>query len=230
MNKKKLIVNADDLGQSEGINAGIIKAFEKGIVTSASLMVRYPAAALAKKYTGLGIGLHVDLGEWIYRDGNWDPLYEVVALDDSKAVEDEMIFQLESFYRIMGKVPSHIDSHQHVHLRESLRPVFLALAHKLGITLRGCSAKVKYCGDFYGQSGDGSPLHDAISVEHLNRVIACLPEGITEIACHPGLHNDIKTMYGIEREMELNALCDMSVKETIANANIELCSFEGIGF
>ena len=42
-----LIVNADDFGQSSGINRGIITAHEKGIVTSASLMVRWPAAVEA---------------------------------------------------------------------------------------------------------------------------------------------------------------------------------------
>ncbi len=47
--RRFLIVNADDFGQSPGINHGIIKAFEKGIVTSASLMVRFPAAIEAVK-------------------------------------------------------------------------------------------------------------------------------------------------------------------------------------
>jgi predicted glycoside hydrolase/deacetylase ChbG (UPF0249 family) len=41
---KYLIVNADDFGQSAGINRGIIAAHEQGMVTSASLMVRWPAA------------------------------------------------------------------------------------------------------------------------------------------------------------------------------------------
>jgi len=39
-----LIVNADDFGQSPGINRGIIKAHADGIVTSVSLMVRWPAS------------------------------------------------------------------------------------------------------------------------------------------------------------------------------------------
>ena len=61
MSERYLIVNADDFGQSEGINRGIITAHEKGIVTSASLMVRWDAARQAAKYAGsnraLGIGL-----------------------------------------------------------------------------------------------------------------------------------------------------------------------------
>ena len=43
--QRYLIVNADDFGQSPGINRGVIEAHENGIVTSASLMVRWPAAA-----------------------------------------------------------------------------------------------------------------------------------------------------------------------------------------
>lgn len=234
MSNKKLIVNADDWGQSKGINAGIIKAYEQGIVTSASLMVRYPAAndavAYARNNDKLSIGLHADLGEWICKDGEWSPLYEVVLLDDVKKVEEEINQQLESFYRIMGRNPTHIDSHQHVHQRENLRVVFLEIAAKLNITLRGCSPSVKYCGDFYGQLADGSPYHEAINVDGLKRIISGLPDGITELACHPGLKNDIETMYRAERELEVKTLCNTEIRETIVSSNIELCSFEGLPF
>lgn len=234
MSNKKLIVNADDFGQSEGINSGIIKAHELGIVTSASLMVRYnaakDAAEYAKKNQALGIGLHIDLGEWIYNNGNWDQLYEVVPMDDIKTVAAEINKQLESFYKLLDRKPDHLNSHQHVHQRENLKPVFLELANKLDITLRGCSSKVNYCGDFYGQLSDGSAYHTAISVEGLKKTISKLPEGITELACHPGFHNDIKTMYRIEREMEVDTLCNAEIKAAISYANIERCNFESIGF
>ena len=79
---KSLIVNADDFGRSAGINAGIIDAFEHGIVTSASLMVRWPAtreaADYASRHSRLGLGLHFDFGEWTRRDGLWPAVYEVV--------------------------------------------------------------------------------------------------------------------------------------------------------
>lgn len=234
MNTKKLIVNADDFGQSPGINSGIIKAYEKGVVTSASLMVRYgssaDAAAYAKNNPGLGVGLHIDLGEWVYEDGNWEPVYEVVLLGNVKKIEQEINQQLESFYRIMERKPTHIDSHQHVHQRENIRSIFIEKASKLNVPLRGCSGKVKYCGDFYGQLADGSPYHDAISISGLKRIIAGLTDGITELACHPGLKNDIETMYKYERELEVRTLCNKEIRETISNENILLCSFEGITF
>lgn len=234
MNNKKLIVNADDFGQSEGINAGIIKAHEQGIVTSASLMVRYPsaidAAAYSKNNPDLGVGLHIDLGEWIYSDGNWNPIYEVVSLDDVLAVTSEINNQLKSFSYSMGRKPTHIDSHQHVHLRESIRPVVIKIARELNITLRGCSDKVNYCGNFYGQNTDGSSLHDAISVNGLQQIITKLSDGVSELACHPGFDDDIKTMYRTEREIEVNTLCDPAIRKSINNAAIELCSFDGITF
>ena len=67
-----LIVNADDFGQSPGVNRGVIAAHERGVVTSTSLMVRWPsaaaAAAYAREHPALSVGLHVDLGEWACRD------------------------------------------------------------------------------------------------------------------------------------------------------------------
>lgn len=45
-----LVVNADDFGRSPGVNRGVIRAHEHGIVTSATLMVRWPAAREAAEY------------------------------------------------------------------------------------------------------------------------------------------------------------------------------------
>src|SRR5437762_1183195 len=116
-----LIVNADDFGLSAGVNRGIIEAHERGIVTSASLMVRWPAvaaaAAYAREHPALGVGLHLDLGEWEYSNGDWVARYEVVPLDDAAAVAAEAGRQLAAFRGLMGRDPDHLDSHQHVHLR-----------------------------------------------------------------------------------------------------------------
>src|SRR5437588_12984858 len=117
-----LVVNADDFGQSAGVNRGIITAHERGIVSSASLMVRWPAAAEAAAYgrahPALSLGLHLDLGEWVYRSGAWVPLYEVVPAGNASAVAGEIARQLDAFEKLAGKPPSHLDSHQHCHPHE----------------------------------------------------------------------------------------------------------------
>jgi chitin disaccharide deacetylase len=227
-----LIVNADDFGQSPGVNSGVIQAHGGGIVTSTSLMVRWPAAAEAAEYgcehPELSLGLHLDLCEWAFRNGSWKALYEVVPPADSMAVKQECLRQLAAFQAMTGRPPSHIDSHQHMHLREPAHTVAAEMAASLSISLRGCDLGVKYCGQFYGQTGEGEPLPDQISVEALIRILHELPAGITELGCHPAIGNDLDTMYGEERERELKVLCDPRVRAAIAANGIRLCSFAEI--
>lgn len=227
--ERYLIVNADDFGQSLGVNRGIIEAHEHGIVTSASLMVCWPAAveaaAYSREHPELSLGLHLDLGEWAYREGTWVPLYEVVPVDEMIAVADEVARQLDVFRRLLHRDPTHIDSHQHVHCREPVRSVVIRLARQLGVPLRQFSPEVRYCGDFYGQTVEGSPLHNVISVDGLIKILAALPLGVTELGCHPGEGNELDTMYCSERAEEVKVLCDPRIRAAIDVERIELCSF-----
>lgn len=227
--ERLLIVNADDFGLSPGVNRGIIDAHEHGILTSASLMVRQPgaavAAATAREHPRLSLGLHVDLGEWVFRDGNWGPVYEVVALDDRAAVEDEVARQFAAFRRLTSRNPTHIDSHQHVHHTEPLRSVLMAQAHALEVPLRHYSPQVRFQGDFYGQTGKGEPYPEGISVEALLRILTALPPGITELGCHPGEGDDFASVYRHERAVEVAALCDPQVRAAIVAMGITLRSF-----
>jgi predicted glycoside hydrolase/deacetylase ChbG (UPF0249 family) len=226
---RQLIVNADDFGQSAGVNRGVIEAHENGIVTSASLMVRWPDAADAARYArlrpDLSLGLHADFAEWRYRDGTWTAVYEVVSLDDERAIAEEASQQLERFRTLVGADPTHLDSHQHVHRSGPARAILRELAAALGVPLRHCTEHITYCGGFYGQTSDGSPLHDAISVDGLIRTVSELAPGVTELACHPGVDDDVDSMYARERTLELKALCDSRVRDAIAAAGIELRSF-----
>src|SRR5260221_8043673 len=84
-----LIVNADDFGLSAGVNAGIAETHRRGIVTSASLMVRPRAAGaaveLSRGLPGFSVGLHFDLGEWGYRNGKWGQVFEGGFFDYAQA-------------------------------------------------------------------------------------------------------------------------------------------------
>lgn len=229
---KQMIVNADDFGQSHAINRGIIEAFECGIVTSASLMVRWPAARDAahfgRRHPELSLGMHVDLGEWIYRDEDWVALYEVVAADDAAAVEREVSRQLTTFVALAGRTPTHLDSHQHVHRSEPMRSLLLKIAHRLQVPLRHYTPAVTYCGDFYGQDGKGSPYPEGISVDRLVAVIERLAPGLTELGCHPGRGVAQTMAYNSERTQEVATLCDPRVRQALADAAIQLCSFHDV--
>jgi chitin disaccharide deacetylase len=227
--RRYLIVNADDFGLSDGVNRGIARAHEDGVVTSASLMVRgdgaHGAAAYARAHPRLSVGLHLDLGEWIYRDGEWRPLYEVVPLDDEEAIGREIEAQLAAFRALTGTYPSHLDSHQHVHQREPTRSLLLSAAEWLSTPVRGFAPAVRYSGAFYGQTAKGDPLPDAVSVDSLLRILRELSAGITELGCHPGEADDLTTAYRAERRLEVEVLCDPRIRAALDEHDITLCSY-----
>jgi predicted glycoside hydrolase/deacetylase ChbG (UPF0249 family) len=233
MTERALIVNADDFGLSPGVNAGVARTHEEGILTSASLMVRPPAAEEAAAYAratpALGVGLHVDLGEWVWQDGAWAAVYEVVSVDgDPQAVEAEVRGQLARFRALVGRDPTHLDSHQHVHRWESVREIFKGLATEIGVPLRHHLGGVAYCGDLYGHDERGVPIPEAITPAALMEIIAGLAPGVTELACHPGIGEDTESPYGREREQEVEVLCDPGIAEALRREGIVLRSFADI--
>jgi predicted glycoside hydrolase/deacetylase ChbG (UPF0249 family) len=220
----RLVVNADDLGRSHGVNRGIVETYDHGILTSASLMVRHDAAAeaaeLARERPRLGVGLHVDLGEWVHRDGSWDAVYEVEG-----AVEDAVAEQLDAFRRLVGADPTHLDSHQHAHLREPARTALAQVGAELGVPVRHLDPGVRYLGDFHGQTETGEPLPALISAGALVALLERLEDGTTELACHPGYAHDLESGYKHERELELRALCDPRVRAVVEARGIRLVDF-----
>ena len=226
-----LIVNADDFGLSAGVNRGVLRARRHGILTSASLMVRAEAAKEAsRRGHELDLGLHLDLGEWDYREGDWIKRYERVSPEDSDAVEREIRQQLALFVELTGKLPTHLDSHQHVHWHEPVRTIATKMAQELGVPLRGVGAKIHYCGSFYGQSGKGLSCPEAISVDSLINLLRSLPPGVTELACHPGDDFQLDSSYRRERSLEVDALCDPRVRDVIKEEAIGLITFDDLRF
>jgi chitin disaccharide deacetylase len=227
---RTLIVNADDFGLSDGVNAGIVAAHEHGIVTSTTLMVRRPAARAAAAYAAghprLAVGLHLDFGQWEYEGGEWVTAYESCSLEDGDAVAAEARAQLDAFGKLLGRAPTHVDSHQHVHMNAPAAAAVREVVDPLGVPLRAHG--IRYLGDFYGQTGRGEPLPEAITAERLVELIAGLPGGVTEMGCHPGIAVTGETSYRAERELEVAALCDPRVRQSIEDEGIVLCSFAAL--
>lgn len=225
---KTLIVNADDFGLNIGVNRGVLRAHSQGIVTSASMMVRQPAAeaaaAAARDHPELSLGLHVDLGEWRLADGEWTATYLWVDPGNGSAVQQELALQLDLFRRLVGRDPTHLDSHQHVHRAEPARGLLADLAAHLEIPLRHRSA-ARYFGGFYGRGRDDRPLPQAITPEALTAALRALPDGVTELCCHPGESTGEPLDYDAERAVELASLCHPTVRAELEHGEVALRSF-----
>lgn len=221
-----LVVNADDLGLSEGVTEGILHCARHGIVTSASLMVRAPGAEHAgqavQALPGLSVGLHLDLAEWAHDGVEWRPLYEVVDTADADAVAAEIATQLDRFTRLVGRPPTHLDSHQHVHRSAPVQDLLVAAGARLGVPVRSCTDGITYRGDFYGQTGKGEPYRTAITVAALCEVITGLPAGTTELGCHPGFSDHLDSVYALERDVEARVLCAPEVLQAVRAAGVTL--------
>jgi chitin disaccharide deacetylase len=222
---KYLIVNGDDFGASRGISRGIIEAHHHGILTSTSLMVNTPwneeAAFLSRAAPDLSVGLHVR----ILNEAR-EPAAGPVADDSYRA---ELHDQFIRFQELMGRPPTHLDSHHNVHRTPWLLPHFLDLAQQYGLPLREHSP-VRYFSKFYGQWGGETHL-EQIGVESLVRMLETeVHDGVTELSCHPGYADpDFPSGYSLERETELRTLCDPIIRQALAQRSIQLISFRDLG-
>jgi predicted glycoside hydrolase/deacetylase ChbG (UPF0249 family) len=213
-----LLVNADDFGQTPGIDRGIAEAHEHGVVTSTSMLVDEPAsehaASMIDDLPNLSVGLHVRL-----TDEDARPLFD---LGDRTALRRELHRQLELFRELTTRDPAHLDSHHNVHLRPAVGAPFRELADSLDVVLRGNSA-IRYFSGFYGQ-WDGETHLEHIGVESLVGMFEQqLQEGITELGCHPGyVDSSLNSSYAIEREAEVRTLVDPSIRGALERLGVRL--------
>jgi predicted glycoside hydrolase/deacetylase ChbG (UPF0249 family) len=143
---RQLVVNADDLGLTVGVNSGIFNAHDRGILTSASLFANSPATADAIRRVrvrpSLGVGVHLALVDGtpmlpptrvptlVEDDGrfraSWKPF--IVACLRGRVsfaeVERELTAQIERI-RSEGIRLTHLDAHKHVH---AFPPIFAIVA------------------------------------------------------------------------------------------------------
>jgi len=216
-----VVVNADDLGSSTGINRGIVEAHHRGTLTSTSLMVNMAAsqdaADLTRDLPALSVGLHVNL-----TDPAGQPL---VDLETGARCREVLQQQIDTFQGFMGRLPTHIDSHHNVHRNPQLLRYFLEVAERYELPLRSHSP-VRYCSKFYGQWSGETHL-EQISVQGLIRLLETeIAAGVTELSCHPGYCDPgLRSVYGRERETELQSLCDPAVKEFLSMRRIRLVNF-----
>jgi len=218
---KRVIFNADDFGYSRGINRGIIEAHERGVVTSATLVVNGAATehavGLAQAHPKLAVGLHVNFTNEAER---------LIDLESRDACRAELRRQYERFLYLMDGKPTHLDSHQHVHRHPMRRGLFQELAAEEGIPLRD-QPPVIFKGGFYAQWEYGVSTPDKVGLDALVRILSReIGDGIYEMSCHPGYYDpSLEAVYHADREHELRTLTDPRLPGLIGDLGIQLLSY-----
>lgn len=243
---KKLIINADDFGMCEGNTIGIILAHKNGLVTSTTCMMNMPyvkfALELAKKYPQLGLGVHLvltvgkplikDAKSYTDKNGNFirpKDYPDGKPHADKTELYNEWKAQIESFIKITGHKPTHIDSHHHVHLLPWHLEITKRLASEYDIPIRQREQVI----DTYQYVRCNDKLYGDGPDDYLSQVLQALQEkdDILEIMCHPGLIDqrlcDISS-YNLPRMKELEALTSQKLKQFINDNKIELINYSDI--
>ena len=156
----RILINADDFGQSDDTVAATIECFERGSLTSATIMPKMPATAkaieFARQHPDLSFGVHLtyvrendatpeapfcraaDIPALIDIDGRFPPSNSVrraallgrIPIDQ---IERETAAQIESLVAC-GIPISHVDSHGHLHKFKPFREALRRVLPRFGIT------------------------------------------------------------------------------------------------
>jgi chitin disaccharide deacetylase len=290
---KNLIVNADDLGWTEGVNRGIADAHRKGLVTSTSLMANGQAFAsalyIARANPELGVGVHLNLSDGPptanprdvrgllndagQMEGGPESLLLRIASRSLKLVEVEREWDAQiRKVRDSGIAPTHLDGHKHVQMLPGLFEIALRLAKKHGIRAIRVSheeSKLRALLSSGGEQKSGVVLKQGVQArglkllardaremadhaglvtcdhfcgiaqtgvltrEGVETLLKSLPEGTTELMCHPGYVDESlrrsETRLQESRQVELDILTDSGVRKLVATQGIRLISYQLIG-
>jgi len=244
-----LIVNADDLGRTSGINAGIFEAHDRGVVTSATLMVGFAAAAEAARglaeRPALGVGLHVTLTgaaptlapervpSLVVEGGRFPAKPEGIAFPRHEELVAEIRNQLTLFRELTGRLPTHLDSHHHSHRHPTVREALLEVAAEHRLPVRASSPEIRARARDEGLATTDrfvERFFDAeATLEVLLEILDSVEAGTTELMCHPGRADDelrAGSTYHAPREREIAVLCDPAVRARIAARGLELGRFD----
>ena len=248
----KLIVNADDFGYTERVSAGIVRAHRDGIVTATTLMTHAPhtdgAAKLARATPSLDVGVHLvvtfdrptgDVSRYRSLVDAHGKFFRPTELLARHIDREEALLEYRAQYRrareLLGRAPTHLDTHHWVHDHPALEWAIGELARETGAAARIHSDEQR---DRLRARGVRTTDHFAREFQHEGKVgvdplLALLERlatqgGVTELMCHPGEADEgmvRKSGYARERPTELATLTDPRVRAAITDLGITLATF-----
>ena len=238
---KYLIINADDFGLSAPVNEGIIRAFEAGGITNATLMVKRDftgeAVRFAKNNPSLPLGLHLDLDDLLGGNGQGDERFNVDRIEAK--LKDESFFKELSLeideqinaFKETGLELTHIDGHHHLHAIPRIFPLLIEKMADHGIKTVRLSQKfdlikyppIEWDDNFFKEMKALLKQNGIIYADHFITGwqpydLHNLARGVTELMTHPGTTEEW-------RIDELSTLTSKKWANALKEQGITLTSF-----
>lgn len=243
----KLIINADDFGMTHGVTNGILDAMRTGIVSSTTMMVNMHgtqgAADIARKNPDLSIGLHVNISlgtpltscDSLTRDGKFMKP-NVLKSDEDYLEEDlykEINAQYERFVSLVGRKPTHMDSHLYTHQKfMKVRAAVKRVADERCIPVRDCDTQYYPRIHFVGNFKVEQEKNREDVKEKCLRILRTISEfPIAELMVHPALPDRWlleNSGYNSQRFVEYKVLTDEDILEFILESDITLTGYQGV--
>lgn len=233
---RRVVINADDLGYDPAVTRGIVEAMSRGVVTSATFMVNTPhseaaALAAAELPSDRGLGLHLNLARGeplsdafepeLLEDGDFNEAHAARLPVD--AVAQETRAQIERFIALLGRAPTHVDVHKHLHRHANVLDGLMVVALERRLPVRSITEPMRQTLRERGVATNAHFLGDAgaqayWTVPQLLRTLATLPdEGLIELMCHPGYAPvSVKSGYAAQREVELATFTSPEARAAVA--------------
>ncbi len=219
---KKLIIVADDFGYHSAVNEGIIISSQKGIVTSASVMVYGPAMADVRRFhqklPKFDLGLHLVVEERL-------------AQSEVKPIFQSFSQQFSLFEKMFRQKPSNLSFHQ---------ASFLSRydPEKIGFTVN-CALKILE--DKTGISSRDKLVDKAITLKvesSLSKTITSLLKVIKGanskrilLITHPGVYRkcSFASSYPLRlREKETGVLTNKTIVSMLVLKGLDLVDFHSL--
>lgn len=248
---KKILIRADDLGYSEGINYGIAKSVREGIIKSVGIMTNMPAAEQGLKlladidvcygqHTNICIGKPLSDPKLIpsitNENGEFKSSREYRSAKEDFVNLDEVIIEIEAqyhqFIKLTGRKPQYFEGHavSSDNFRKGLKIV--AAKYDLKYSGMPSEAEPHLVGRHKVYMWMESMLPEYDPIKTLKKMVLNAHEDACDVLiCHPGYLDAyiLKTSsLTIPRTLEVEMACDPEVKAWLAKQNIGMVTYSDL--
>ena len=249
--KTRILIRADDLGYSEGVNHGIAKSALEGVAGSIGLMVNMPATehgVRLLKGSAACIGLHTNIcagmpltdpaliPSIVQANGEFKPSSAYRSATSDFVVLKEVLLEIEAQYRrfkeLMGREPEYFECHAVASANFFTGLEIVAERHSLKYSPMPVNSDTVTVGNTKVRIGFDAMRPDYDPQASLKKLVETTePGACSMMICHPGYldayilrHSSLTTPRALEAEM----LSSEETREFLEESRVELITYNDL--